>query len=310
MSQDKDGTLYDKTMRQLKNNPLVVVILVLGVVFAGLAQGLDIFNKIKDAVFPSKAKISEVHVTIQPYDLITGSTASPILRLPAVGRGLDVDQMAQNILDEILAVVKDGSATEYSTHLQIKDNLLSADQPVNGELTLLMGNSPVQAPTTYPLPVPGLTEGTDLAQYFADRMVFDPDCSCIHLILSAPKNGFLQFDVEIYQVPGGYSFKRASRTTSLPVDFKPTSVSILLQVPQGKGTDQASIDALQSSLDYALRQRAGENDLLKLSPYKSEAELRAVVDPLIPALEPGAGKGNILDQYRVDFIVTVDFVVK
>ena len=50
MSRNKNETLYEKTMRQLKNNPIVVALLVIGAVAVGVSQGLDIFNKVKRSV--------------------------------------------------------------------------------------------------------------------------------------------------------------------------------------------------------------------------------------------------------------------
>lgn len=308
MSNDKNETLYDKTMRQLKNNQLVVAIMVIGAIGLGLSQGVDIFTKLRDALFPSTPALTQVHITIQPYDVVKGYTGSPILRQANIDRGTEVNAVAQIILDNVIADVTPEGGTDLKIKLDIRDNLLISDQAVDAELTVMASEQPTQMEVRSP--VADLTSGTDLAGLFSDRTVLDPRCNCIHMILHALKTGFNSRYVDIYQLQDGYSFDPAALIATKDVAFGVEPVSLLIEQPQGQGQDTTLIEALKSSLEYTLREGTRKYEFLELSPYKSVTEFRAFIDPLIPSIAPGPGKGNTLEQYQVDYVVTVNFIVK
>ncbi len=306
MSKDKSETLYEKTMRQLKNNPIVVTILVIGAIAVGLSQGLDVFNKLKSTVSPAKAQITEIHITIQPYDVVQGYTDSPTIRSLDMGNTSDTDAIAKSILEQIIEVVQPGSGSGFNANLEIKENILSSDKSLAGEVVVM--NSVAQVPVR--VEIPDLTKGEDLTHEFSDSATFDQRCNCIHLELRGPKGDFQNETLEIYQVRSGFSFDSSSQVTRKTLDFTVVPVSILIESPKGEGSDAAKLGAFEASLNNSLRQKVSETTSLRLSPYQSLSDLRAVIEPLIPSIAPGGGKGNILEQYRVDFIAAVNFVMK
>jgi len=309
MSKNKSETLYEKTMQQLKNNPIVVAILVLGAIAVGLSQGLDIFNKVKETVSPTKpyiSQITEVQITLQPYDIVTGYTASPIIRRLNMEDISEIDAIASSILEQISEVTQPGSESGFRANLEIQENVLSSDKSLEGGVIVM--NSVAQVPVR--VKIPDLNKGVDLTSVFSDTATFDQQCSCIHMELHVPTGGVQDATLEIYQVQNGYSFESASPLTRKTLDFTVVAVSILIETPQGEGSDAASLSTLEARLNYSLRQQASDIKSLQLSPYQSLSDLRAVIDPLIPSIAPGGGKGNVLEQYRVDYIITVNFIMK
>jgi len=106
MSENKGETLYEKTMRQLKNNPIVVAILVIGAIAVGLSQGLDIFNKFKETVSPAKAQITEIHLSIQGFNASGEYDGSPILRSPTLKDNADLNVVGNDIAEAITNEIK------------------------------------------------------------------------------------------------------------------------------------------------------------------------------------------------------------
>jgi len=309
MSKNKSETLYEKTMRQLKNNPIVVGILVLGAIAVGLSQGLDIFNKVKETVSPTKPyipQITEVQLTIQPYDVVTGYTGSPTIRPLNMENTAEIDAIAKSILEQISEVTQPGSESEFSASLEIKGNVLSSDKSLEGGVIVM--NSVAQVPAR--VNILDLVKGADLTSVFSDSATFNQQCSCIHVELHVPTGGFQDATLEIYQVQNGYSFDPASSSTRKTLDFPVVTVSILIETPKGEGSDAANLSIFEARLNNSLRKNASDITSLQLSPYQSLSDLRAVIDPLIPSIAPGGGKGNVLEQYRVDFIITVNFIMK
>ena len=310
MSKNKNETLYEKTMRQLKNNPIVVGILVLGAIAVGLSQGLDIFKKVKETVSPAKPyvpQITEVQITLQPYNIVTGYTASPTIRSLNMENNVEIDAIANSILEQISEVTQPGSESGFRANLEIKDNVLNSDQSLEGGVIVM--NSVAQVPAR--VKIDDLNKGVDLTDVFSDSATFDQQCSCIHVELHVPAGGFQNVTLEIYQVQkDGYSFDPASSLTRKTLDFTVATVSILIETPKGEGSDAASLSTLEARLNNSLRQQASDIKSLELSPYPSLSDLRAVIDPLIPSIAPGGGKGNVLEQYRVDYIITINFIMK
>ena len=311
MSKDKNETLYEKTMRQLKNNPIVVAILVMGAIAVGVSQGLDIFNKVKETVSPTKPyvpQISEVQITLQPYDIATGYTASPIIRPLNMENIVEIDAIANAILEQISEVTQPGLESGSSANLEIKGNVLNSDKSLEAGVIVMNSQSIAQVPVR--VKIDDLSKGVDLTSVFSDSATFDQQCSCIHMELHVPAGGFQDDTLEIYQVQNGYSFDPSSLLTNKTLDFTVVMVSVLIETPKGEGSDAASLSTLEARLNNSLRQQASDMKSLQLSPYQSLSDLRAVIDPLIPSIAPGGGKGNVLEQYRVDYIITVNFIMK
>ena len=295
MSKDKSETLYEKTMRQLQNNPIVVAILVIGAIAVGVTQGLDIFNKVKETVSPTKPynpQITEVQITLQPYDVVTGYTASPTIRPLNMENIVEIDEIADSILEQISEVTQPGSESGFSAALEIKQNVLSSDKSLAGGVIVM--NSFEQVPAR--VNIDDLSKGVALTSLFSDSATFDGQCSCIHMELHTPTGGFQDGTLEIYQLENGYSFDPASSLKKRTLDFTVVTVSILIEIPKGEGSDAATLSTVEARLNNSLRQKASDSKSLELSPYQSLSDLRAVIDPLIPSIAPGEGKGNVLEK--------------
>jgi hypothetical protein len=309
MSRYKNETLYEKTMRRIKNNPIVVAILTIGAIAVAVSQGLDMFNNLKQTVSPAEPsvpQISEVQITIQPYDVVTGYTdPAAILSLAPEGEA-EIDAIAEAILEQISGAIQPGAESGFRANLEIEDDILSADKPLQGGVIVMNSVTQVAARVE----IPDLAQGTDLTSIFSDSATYDAECSCIHMELHVATGGFQDEMLDIHQVANGYSFKPSSPSTSITLDFSVITTSILIETPKGEGADEAVLGALEARLNNSLRQQASGPKNLQLSPYQSLGELRAIIDPLIPSIAPGGGKGNVLEQYRVDFIVSVNFIVK
>lgn len=302
MGKKSDETLYDKTIQRLKNNPIIVTIMVLGMVIIAITQ----FLNASKPFLPAKQHITELQVTIQPYNVVTGYTDSPTIRSLEMGNTLETDAIAKSIIEQVIEVVQPNSSSGFNANLVIKGNVLSSDQPLEGGVVVVNNFTQVAARVK----IPDLSKGEDLTQEFSDPATFDEQCNCIYLELYAPKAGFENATIKIHQGQNGLSFDSSSQVNDKTISFTVVTVSILIEYPKGEGSDAAKLDTFNASLNNSLKQNISEIKSLQLSPYQSLSDLRAVIDPLIPSISPGEGKGNVLEQYRVDFIITVNFVLK
>jgi len=310
MSKNKGETLYEKTMRRLKNNPIIVAILVIGAIAVGLSQGLDIFNKLKESLFPATAQITEVHITIQPYKVPQGYSGSPILRSPALDNANNLNEITEAIITQITEAVQPGKATEHQSTLKIDGKILHSDKPVNGEITVIEPLSPTPIQQDVRVYIKNIVEGDDLSTRFGDNAVFDPNCSCIHLDLSAPESGYQDQSLDIYKFRDGYSFNKQVQVTTMDIVFPIVPVVVLIEMPQGNGATEQDIKVTQAGLYSALREKIQENTRLTLSSFKTQDELKAAIDAEIAKIPIGVGKDNYIFQNRVDFIITVNFIMK
>jgi hypothetical protein len=302
VSRKSDETLYDKTIQRLKNNPIIVTIMVLGVVIIAIAQ----FLNASKPFLPTKQHVTELQVTIQPYNVVTGYTDSPAIRSLDMGNTSETDAIAKSIIEQVIEVVQPNSSSGFNANLEIKGNVLSSDQSLEGGVVVVNSFTQVAARVK----IPDLAKGEDLTQLFSDPATFDEQCNCIYLELYAPKAGFENLAVKIHRDGDAFSFDSSSQVTKKALRFTVVTVSILIEYPKGEGADAAKLSAFEAGLNNGLRQNISGIESLRLSPYQSLSDLRAVIDPLIPSISPGEGKGNVLEQYRVDFIITVNFVLK
>ena len=232
--------------------------------------------------------------------------AAPTIRRLNMEDISEIDAIASSILEQISEVTQPGSESGFRANLEIKESVLSSDKSLEGGVIVM--NSVAQVPVR--VKIPDLNKGVDLTSVFSDTATFDQQCSCIHMELHVPTGGVQDETLEIYQVQNGYCFDPASPLTRKTLDFIVVTVSILIETPQGEGSDAASLSTLEARLNNSLRQKASDRTSLQLSPYQHLSDLRAVIDPLIPSIAPRGGKGNVLEQYRVDYIITVNFIMK
>jgi hypothetical protein len=293
----------------LKNNPIVVGILVLGAIAVGLSQGLDIFKKVKETVSPAKAHITEVHISIQGFNTSGEYDGSPILRSPPLKDKTDFKAVAGDIAEAIANEIKPAQSQTYIANLEINGNILTSDQPVRANLIAVKVNNPVMqiGPRVQ---AADLIAGEDISQRFADSAFFSSDCNCIHLELDAPVDGYEEEPFDIFQYQAGYSFDANQMINKKSVLLNTSRVSVLIDFPQGQGVDEQHLSATEVTLDGAIRQQIQASDFMTISPYKTQAEYKAEIEKAIAALPLGGGKEDYLAQHGVKYIVTITFIMK
>ena len=96
----------------------------------------------------------------------------------------------------------------------------------------------------------------------------------------------------------------------MPFDLASAAVSILVLTPEGAGVDDSDLKAIALSLNGEIRQQLQNTNLITLSPYPSLDDLKAANNSAVTSMPYGSGKQTWQEQNRVDYVVTVTFVMK
>jgi hypothetical protein len=287
-------TLYDQTIRTLKNSKVIVLVLIAFAVLLGLAQLQGALSGIRTAFFPAKTQV-HVDALVQRYDFMVGNVESPKPLKSVQGDITHVRQVAENLAEELSSAI--GSAPGKSEAvLRIDRSSLRATQPLRAAVLVFVAPMTQVARVAHEL---GDANNLDLQPIFADPQFTGPTNNSIDVEVSLAVGSFEREPLKIFKRPDGFSFEADVRAQEKTLSFSPHKARIILSRFEAKGEDlQRASAALESALRAALQKYPS----LELSPLTLE-ELEKQ-KKTIQNLRPGETKSALANQFSVDYLVT------
>lgn len=284
-------TLYDQTVTRLKNNKLVVLVLIAFAVLLAVAQLQGALSGIKNALFPPKAHV-QVRAFIQRYDFMVGNIEPP---KPLATTSGTVPEIAQGLATDIGAAIERAPGIVQAT-LQINGSSLRADQKLRAAVLIFV--LPMSQVARTPTDV-GEADNINLAAIFDDPQYVDHADNSIDMEVVPHLGYFERVPLKIFRSATGFSFDGAPVGKTRTIHFTPHTPKVLL------ATFEAASEPLQNAraaLASALRADLAKNPALELSP-STEEEL-AKDKERIQALGPGPAKSALANEHNADYIVT------
>jgi hypothetical protein len=287
-------TLYDETIRKLKNNKVIVLLLVAFAVFLGLAQLQGALSGMWKTIFPANTRV-HVDVSVQRYDFMVGNIESARPLEPVQGDITDVRQMAEKLAEELTSAI--GSPPDrFEAVLRIDGSTLRATKPLRA--AVLVFSSPMEQVARVAREL-GDANNLDLRPIFADPQFTGQGGSSIDMEVS-PRPGFFEREpLKIFKRPDGFSFQADVPAQEKTLPFSPHQAKVILSRFEAKGEvlERASA-AIESALRIAL-QKYPSVQLSPLTIRELEKEKQTIQN-----LGPGAAKSALSNQFNVDYIIT------
>jgi hypothetical protein len=284
-------TLYDQVVTRLKNNKLVVLVLIAFTVLLAVAQLQGALSGIKNALFPPKAHV-QVAAFIQRYDFMVGNIEPP--KPLATTRG-SIPEIAKDLAQGIGAVIEPTPGIVRAI-LQIDGSSLRADQKLRAAVLIFV--PPMSQAARTPKDV-GAADNLDLTAIFNDPQYVDHADDSVDMEL-VPRIGYFErVPLKILRSAAGFSFDGASAGKTRAIQFTPHTPRVLLATFDAAGEP---LQNARAALASALRTDLARNPALELSP-STEEEL-AKEKEKIQALGPGPAKSALANEHNADYIVT------
>jgi hypothetical protein len=284
-------TLYDQVVTRLKNNKLMVFVLIAFAVLLAVAQLQGALSGIKNALFPPKTRV-QVAAFIQRYDFMVGNIESP---KPLATRKGSIPEIAQTLAKDIGAAIGPAPGIVQAT-LQIDGSGLRADQKLRAAVLIFV--PPMSQVARTPKDV-GEADNLDLTAIFNDPQYVDHADNSIDMEL-VPRMGYFEREpLKIFRSAKGFSFDGASAGKTRTIQFNPHTPRVLLATFEAAGEP---LQNARTALTSALRTELARNPALELSP-STEEEL-AKEKREIQALGPGPAKSALANEHNADYIVT------
>jgi hypothetical protein len=289
--QDSES-LYDQTIRKLKNNKVVVIFLIGFVVVLGLAQIQGAFSGLLRTVRNPKIHLQ---ASIRPYDFM-GGTISPEKNLASLsGQITQISILVPPLTKQILTEIGAGQTT-LDACLQIEGGALRASQPL--QAAVLVFGSPTSQMARIGKNL-GDANGIDISALFKDSQFVNGVDNAVDMEV-VPQHGYFQREpLSIFRRHQGLSFEPDHDALAKVIHFTAQIPKIMLAVEAG----DTHVEDAKESLDFALRSELAKHSSLELSPLtQSDLDEQRKA---IQRLGEGIAKSQLEDKYNVDYIVKV-----
>ncbi len=205
------STLYDQAVRKLKNNKVVVLVLLGFTVLGAVAQVYGVFSGIISSLFPPKTHV-QVAASIQRYDFMVGKTKAVKPLGLVQGDVTHLQQIADDLAKEIASAMGP-TRTSSEVTLAIESHNLHANQPVRASVLVFV--PPIVQIGRVPKAV-GETDTVDMQPLFGDPQFVDPRYNSIDMELEPCAGGYQREPLKIFKRGMDFSFdaqRQESRKT-------------------------------------------------------------------------------------------------
>lgn len=283
--ENQAGTLYDRIIAKLKDNKVVVVVVLAFIAVTSLGQLYGLFPGIMGWLFPPKFHVS---ASIRPYDFMVGDVGQRQQLEPVQGSASQVDSIAANLAKEIASAC--GPATDrLDATLEIQGQTLRSSRPLH--VSIPGFQNPMAQTTRYGKDL-GENENFDLGSFVGPGFMDAADNS-VGLNLGA--RGFDGKYVKIFKREEGLSFDPQQQRLTQNISLTPRKIKLLLDFtvsgdPDGKFAD------LMAEVGRKLPSFIEVSSETLATLEKERGDVRS--QPI------GPGKLLVSDQYNVDFVVS------
>lgn len=298
MSQEE--TLYEKTVRNLKNRKSVVIVLFLFALAIGAGQFLGGISNIAKFFTTKRTKL-QATISLQQYDLLAEATESPKILDTLNGDVKDVRRISELIAEQLTAVIQPERVLD--AEVEISGNTLNSSQSLIAYIHLWGPQQRGPEVKTF-----GKENGLDLLALSEDYLFFDPRRNLLTISIRDRKGYFRREFLEIFKKGDSFTFDEAGGIVKKKLRFRPRKSKVLVEILEVSGADREVNESVQASLNSEVRKALGGYDFIHLSPLNRNDLMRKREE--IMQLPLGPGKGRLIDQYNVDFIVTGEIAIR
>jgi hypothetical protein len=282
-------TLYDQITQRLKNNKVVVLILIAFAVVLGVAQFQGALTGIIGTV---RAPQVQVQASIQPYDFMGGQAASLKGLTPIQGDSDHIEKMAVALSEEIVSALGVTPTTVEAT-LQIDGHSLHSSQPLRASVLVLA--SPIAQVGRVAKDL-GEANGLDVLPLFGDSQFVNHNDNSLDMEL-VPQHGYFQREsLKIFRGNPDFSFEPNGKQLTKVIRFTPHKPKLMLAFD----TTGPQLENARASLEFMLRSELQKRSLELSSLTQAELEEQRKT---IQNLGMGAAKTQLTDKFNVDYIV-------
>lgn len=296
-----DETLYEKTVRKLKNKKFVVFILIIFALVIAASQFITGISDIFKFFAPKKTKL-EANISLQQYDIMSESTQSPEMLETIEGDIDDIQIFSALIAEEVAEAIQPERLFEIK--LDISENTLKSPHSLIAYIHI-QGMVVQQSPLVKEF---GSAKKLDLLAISQDPLYFDFQRNSLEISVRDRKGHFQREFIKVFKREDTFSFDTNSKILNKKIRFSLRKSKILLETLEVSGGSAEIIQDIQASLNSAVRKRLGDHEFLAISPLNRDDLQRKREE--IKLLPLGPGKGEIIDQYNVDFIISGNIIIK
>ncbi len=298
-------TLYEKTVRNLKNRKSVVIVLFLFALAIGGGQFLGGISEIA-GFFTTKRTKLQATIWLQQFDLVAEATESPKTLDTIDGDVKDVERVSKLIVEQLTLEIQ--PERTFDAEVEISGNTLSSSKSLIAYLHpwFEQPESPKQEGSV--VKMFGKENDLDLLALHEDEGFFDPGRNLLTMSIRDRQGYFHRKSLKIFKKGDSFAFDEAGGIVKKTVAFRPRTSKVLVETFEVSGANRDVHERVQASLNSQVKRALGESAFIDLSPLDRDDLVRKREQ--IMELPLGPGKEHLIDQYNVDFIVTEEIVIK